>query len=434
MDAGEVLAHPLHLDQQVADRSRHDPSQRTNGTVADPRRPRPVLARSFPLLVQQRGDVGRVDVLLVVPVEAGVDVLRHRLLVEHLPGRLDGLEADADRVLGDRACFGPGSDRVHLLLARVVTDDYDLAHLVRLLHAVEHADRRSLVRAEDAFVVRVGLHGRLGDVGRLALVAAAVLRRDVLDVRGRRYLEQRDRRCSVERREADRVRLLVDRGLQHLDLLVDLRFVLRSLERDGHVVLRRGLLGALSHGLPELVLEALRDHRDEELGCCAGTAARTGAGTAAGRAGRRPAASGGDQNYTRQTAEPAHRLTSHASPPLLFFFPNARTIRDWCTSPEAIAGCSAYDGIPSSRTDIRRHAVLSSCAVGTARPIARTAGRALDLLMFLVERGQNGLTARELAQMLGAPRTSVADLLRVLENKGFVAPTAEGHGWRLDFR
>jgi DNA-binding IclR family transcriptional regulator len=54
--------------------------------------------------------------------------------------------------------------------------------------------------------------------------------------------------------------------------------------------------------------------------------------------------------------------------------------------------------------------------------------------MFLVERGQNGLTARELAQMLGAPRTSVADLLKVLENRGFVAPTAEGHGWRLDFR
>ncbi|MDP9274125.1 MAG: IclR family transcriptional regulator, partial [Chloroflexota bacterium] len=55
-------------------------------------------------------------------------------------------------------------------------------------------------------------------------------------------------------------------------------------------------------------------------------------------------------------------------------------------------------------------------------------------LMFLVEQGQNGLTARELAQMLGAPRTSVADLLKVLEGRGFVAPTAEGHGWRLDFR
>jgi DNA-binding IclR family transcriptional regulator len=54
--------------------------------------------------------------------------------------------------------------------------------------------------------------------------------------------------------------------------------------------------------------------------------------------------------------------------------------------------------------------------------------------MFLVEQGQNGLTARELAQLLGAPRTSVADLLKVLEGRGFVAPTAEGHGWRLDFR
>src|SRR2546428_1503003 len=92
------------------------------------------------------------------------------------------------------------------------------------------------------------------------------------------------------------------------------------------------------------------------------------------------------------------------------------------------------DGIPSRGTDIRRIAVLSSRPVGEGRAIARTAGRALDLLMFLVERGQNGLTARELAQMLGAPRTSVADLLKVLENRGFVAPTAEGHGWRLDFR
>src|SRR5216117_1121673 len=97
-------------------------------------------------------------------------------------------------------------------------------------------------------------------------------------------------------------------------------------------------------------------------------------------------------------------------------------------------GWSYCDGIPSTRTDIRRHPVLSSRLVGEGRAIARTAGRALDLLMFLVERGQNGLTARELAKMLGAPRTSVADLLKVLENRGFVAPTAEGHGWRLDFR
>src|SRR5947208_8859439 len=40
--------------------------------------PRPLLARSFGLLVQQRRDVRRVDVRLVVPVEARVDVLRYR--------------------------------------------------------------------------------------------------------------------------------------------------------------------------------------------------------------------------------------------------------------------------------------------------------------------------------------------------------------------
>src|SRR5207247_4482734 len=102
--------------------------------------------------------------------------------------------------------------------------------------------------------------------------------------------------------------------------------------------------------------------------------------------------------------------------------------------PDTIGRCCSCDGIPSSRTDIRDGAVLSSRLVGEGRAIARTAGRALDLLMFLVERGQNGLTARELAKMLGAPRTSVADLLKVLENRGFVAPTTEGHGWRLDFR
>ena len=69
-----------------------------------------------------------------------------------------------------------------------------------------------------------------------------------------------------------------------------------------------------------------------------------------------------------------------------------------------------------------------------ARAIARTAGRALDLLLLLVDRGQHGLTPRELSERLGAPRTSVADLLKVLERRGFVAPTADGHAWRLDFR
>ena len=78
-------------------------------------------------------------------------------------------------------------------------------------------------------------------------------------------LEQWDHRFAVERGQADRAGVFVERGLQHLDLLVDLRLVLGSFERDRDVVLRRGLLGALPHGLPELVLEALRDHRDERL-------------------------------------------------------------------------------------------------------------------------------------------------------------------------
>src|SRR5437870_5187955 len=113
---------------------------------------------------------------------------------------------------------------------------------------------------------------------------------------------------------------------------------------------------------------------------------------------------------------------------------NARVTSRLHHLPATIRRCCSCDGIPSTRTDIRPSSVLSSRLVGEGRAIARTAGRALDLLMFLVEQGQNGLTARELAHLLGAPRTSVADLLKVLEGRGFVAPTAEGHGWRLDFR
>src|SRR5919201_6805969 len=52
------------------------------------------------------------------------------------------------------------------------------------------------------------------------------------------------------------------------------------------------------------------------------------------------------------------------------------------TSPDRSAASCAAHGIPSSLTDIRQHAVLSSRRVGEERAIARTAGGALPLLLF----------------------------------------------------
>ena len=80
-----------------------------------------------------------------------------------------------------------------------------------------------------------------------------------------RLLQQRAGGLAVERGEADRVRALVERRLQHLDLLVDIGLGVGSLERDLDVELLGGLLGAGLDGLPELVLEALRDERDVRL-------------------------------------------------------------------------------------------------------------------------------------------------------------------------
>ena len=71
-------------------------------------------------------------------------------------------------------------------------------------------------------------------------------------------------------------------GLEHLDLLVDLGLGLGPLEGDLDVDSLAASLGALLHGLPELVLEALRDDRDVRLGRLPPAAA-----DAAGRRGRR---------------------------------------------------------------------------------------------------------------------------------------------------
>jgi len=72
--------------------------------------------------------------------------------------------------------------------------------------------------------------------------------------------------------------------------------------------------------------------------------------------------------------------------------------------------------------------------LGEQREVARTAVRALDLLTHLADGGQRGLTARQLSELLEAPRSSVADILKVLGSRGFVAATDDGRGWRLDAR
>src|SRR5437879_6855560 len=159
-----------------------DPPAEERGRRARATAPSLFFARSFSLLVQEWRDVGCVDVRLVVVLEARVDVLVELLALDRLERRLDALEADADRVLRDRPGLGAAADRVQLLLARVVADHDDLAGLARFLHAVQHADRGALVRAEHALEVRVRLQDGLREVGRLELVAAAVLRGDDLDV------------------------------------------------------------------------------------------------------------------------------------------------------------------------------------------------------------------------------------------------------------
>jgi DNA-binding IclR family transcriptional regulator len=68
------------------------------------------------------------------------------------------------------------------------------------------------------------------------------------------------------------------------------------------------------------------------------------------------------------------------------------------------------------------------------REIARTAARAIDVLLLLAESGAIGLTPREIATRLRAPRTSVADVLKVLRSRRFVSPSVDGGRWRLDFR
>src|SRR6478609_3691335 len=131
------------------------------------------------LLVEDRLDLGVVDVRLVEPVETGVDVLRERFAVDRVDRGVDALGADADRVLRDRAGLDATVDGIELLLPRVVADGHDLVLVAGLLERVEDA----LDRAEEALQVRVRGHHRLRDVCRLHRIAGTVLDVHDLDVR-----------------------------------------------------------------------------------------------------------------------------------------------------------------------------------------------------------------------------------------------------------
>ncbi len=98
---------------------------------------------------------------------------------------------------------------------------------------------------------------------------------------------------AVQRREADRVRLLGQGVGEHRDLRLDLGLGGRALEGDASTSVLGGLLlGTLLDGLPELVLEALGDDGDVGLVAarCRWPARRTppvAVGPGAGRQGHR---------------------------------------------------------------------------------------------------------------------------------------------------
>ena len=151
----------------------------------------------------------------------------------------------------------------------VVDDDADLAGAAdELGHLVSgHGGSSDVVRRgrrDGDVAVHAGVEGDDGDAVRCHL------------------LEQRVGSLAVKRREADRVRALVVLGLQHLDLDGDVGLAGRADEVHLGVELSALVLGALLDGLPELVLEALRDDRDvrrlvEGTGSAAAGAALTSA-------------------------------------------------------------------------------------------------------------------------------------------------------------
>jgi len=147
---------------------------------------------------------------------------------------------------------------------------------------VVHDDRNLACAADELGHLVRSVTGRGNVVGgcrRNGNVAVhARVKADDRDVRGLRLLQLRDQRLAVQCGQGQALRVLSQRRFHHLQLLVNLGFRLGALERDLNVqILGRGL-GALLDSLPELVLEALRDHRDVDPLCCGGLGRRGSSG------------------------------------------------------------------------------------------------------------------------------------------------------------
>ena len=133
-----------------------------------------------------------------------------------------------------------------------------------------NADDADLAFAADELGHLVGRQrGRSQIVGRAAgdrdVAVDAGVEGDDRDARILGLLQQRDRRLAVDRRDGDGRRLLGEGRRDHVELAVDGALAVRTFERHGDVEVLGGLFRADLHGLPELMLEALRDQRDVGL-------------------------------------------------------------------------------------------------------------------------------------------------------------------------
>src|SRR5699024_6877135 len=103
-------------------------------------------------LVEQLSDLLVIDIVLVVPVEVGWDLLFEFLAVDRVDGRLYGLRSDIEGALRDCAEHRPVADGIKLSLSGVEADNFDVI-ITELLDSLDDADGRTLVHAVDGIDV-----------------------------------------------------------------------------------------------------------------------------------------------------------------------------------------------------------------------------------------------------------------------------------------